>query len=74
MLEDDRHFFPPYYAAPVVDQAVLEANPEVATVINQLAGTIDEATMAGLNAQVDVEGQDPADVARAFLEELGLIE
>jgi len=72
-LEDDLGFFPPYYAAPVVRQKLLDEDPEVADVLNSLAGLIDDQTMADLNAQVDVEGEEPEDVARAFLEEQGLI-
>ncbi len=74
LLEDDRNFFPPYHAAPVVDLEVLEANPGLEDTVNQLAGTIDENEMAMLNYQVDVEGKEPADVARGFLENLGLID
>ena len=72
-LVDDRAFFPPYHAAPVVRQEVLDEWPEVATVIGQLAGRIDEAAMIDLNARVDLEGEATADVARAFLESLGLL-
>ena len=73
ILEDDLGFFPPYYAAPVVRQELLDEDPAVADVLNSLAGLLDDQTMAGLNAQVDVDGEEPEDVARAFLEEQGLI-
>jgi osmoprotectant transport system substrate-binding protein len=72
-LEDDLGFFPPYYAAPLVRQELLDEDPAVADVLNSLAGLLDNETMAGLNAQVDVDGEEPEDVARAFLEEQGLI-
>jgi glycine betaine/choline ABC-type transport system substrate-binding protein len=72
-LEDDLGFFPPYFAAPVVRQELLDEDPAVADVLNSLAGLLDDETMAGLNAQVDVDGEEPEDVARAFLEEQGLI-
>ena len=72
-LEDDLGFFPPYYAAPVVRQELLDEDPALADVLNSLAGSLDDQTMATLNAQVDVEGEEPEDVARAFLEEQGLI-
>jgi glycine betaine/choline ABC-type transport system substrate-binding protein len=72
-LEDDLGFFPPYYAAPLVRQELLDEDPAVADVLNSLAGSLDDQTMADLNAQVDVEGEEPEDVARAFLEEQGLI-
>lgn len=72
-LEDDLGFFPPYFAAPVVRQELLDQDPALADVLNQLAGMIDDETMAGLNLQVDEGGEEPADVARAFLEEQGLV-
>jgi len=72
-LEDDLGFFPPYFAAPVVRQELLDEDPAIGEALNQLAGMIDDATMAGLNLRIDEEGEEPEDVARAFLEEQGLI-
>jgi glycine betaine/choline ABC-type transport system substrate-binding protein len=66
-------FFPPYFAAPVVRQDLLDEDPAVADVLNAMAGMIDDETMADLNAQVDVDGEEPEDVARGFLEEQRLI-
>ena len=73
LLEDDMNYFPPYYAAPVVDTELLEQNPEIADILNQLAGQIDDATMADLNYRVDEGGEDEAAVAQSYLEEQGLI-
>ena len=73
LLEDDMGYFPPYYAAPVVDMELLDANPEIADILNQLSGQIDDATMAELNYEVDENGTEPSEVARTFLEEQGLI-
>ncbi len=73
LLEDDLAFFPPYFAAPVVDGTLLENDPALTEVLNQLSGQIDDATMAGLNRQVDVEGLASIDVARTFLTEAGLL-
>ena len=73
-LEDDLGFFPPYFAAPVVRQELLDEAPEVADILNQLSGMIDDATMAGLNLQVDEGGMEAADVARTYLAEQGIIE
>jgi len=73
LLEDDLGFFPPYYAAPVVSQEILDESPEVADILNQLSGMIDDQTMADLNFQVDDGGMEAIDVARAFLIEQGLI-
>lgn len=72
-LDDDMGFFPPYYAAPLVRQDLLDEDPAVADVLNSMAGLLDDETMAGLNAQVDVDGEEPEDVARGFLQAQGLI-
>lgn len=74
VLEDDKGFFPPYYAAPVVDAELLAEYPEIRDILNQLAGTIDDETMANLNFRVDDGGEEPIDVARSYLEEQGIIE
>jgi glycine betaine/choline ABC-type transport system substrate-binding protein len=68
MLEDDRRFFPPYEAAPVVRQVVLERHPEVARALRALGGTITGERMRELNRLVDVEQRPLREVARAFLE------
>jgi glycine betaine/choline ABC-type transport system substrate-binding protein len=72
-LEDDLGFFPPYFAAPVVRQELLDEDPQLEEIMNQLAGKIDDQTMADLNLQVDEGGEEPRDVAEAFLAEQGLI-
>lgn len=74
ILEDDENFFPPYYPAPIVRQEVLDQNPEIADVLNQLGGAISEDQMAELNYQVDEEGLTTEEVARTFLEEQGIID
>lgn len=66
VLEDDRHYFPPYEAAFVVRDAVWK-RPEVREVLESLAGKIDAATMRKLNAALDKEKRRPEDVAREFL-------
>ncbi len=73
-LEDDMNFFPPYYAAPVVRQELLEASPEVREILNQLSGQIDDQTMGNLNLEVDEEGRNAIDVARDFLVTEGYID
>lgn len=73
VLEDDKQFFPPYHAAPIIRGDVLEKYPELGDLLNQLAGRLDDQKMASLNAQIDVEKREPADVAREFLEQEGLI-
>jgi osmoprotectant transport system permease protein len=67
LLEDDRHAFPPYFAAPVVREAILEAYPELRTVLAPLTDLLDDKTMRALNWQVDGEKKSPRTVAREFL-------
>lgn len=74
VLEDDQQLFPPYQVAPVVRQALLTANPEVATVLDELSPVLTNEVMQGLNYRVSGEGEEPADVAQSFLEEYGLLE
>jgi len=72
-LEDDRRFFPPYEAAPVVREATRTEYPGLAPALGALAGRIDDATMQALNYRVDEQGERAADVARGFLADLGLL-
>jgi osmoprotectant transport system substrate-binding protein len=64
VLEDDRKYFPPYEAAPVVRRAVLEKYPALAAAFDGLAGTLTAETMRRLNLAVDGEHKSPADVVR----------
>ena len=73
VLTDDKSFFPPYYAAPIVRNETLEKHPELKELLNQLGGKIDDDTMTELNYLVDVEGQSVESVAQNFLSEQGLI-
>jgi glycine betaine/choline ABC-type transport system substrate-binding protein len=67
VLEDDRHYFPPYEAAPVIRQAAIQRHPEVAAALAQLAGRLSDADMRRLNAFADVEHRDIATIARDWL-------
>ena len=73
VLEDDLNFFPSYLPSLNVRQEVLDANPALADLFAPVAGALDTETMQSLNAMVDVEGLEPADVAEQFLTENGLI-
>ncbi|MGM0983753.1 MAG: glycine betaine ABC transporter substrate-binding protein [Pseudomonadota bacterium] len=73
VLEDDQGYFPAYALTPVVRQETLEENPELAEQMNDLSALLDDATMAELNAQVDVERENIEDVAQSFLEENELL-
>ena len=59
MLEDDRHYFPPYDAVPVVHAATLLREPRVRTALDRLAGHIREADMRAMNYAVEGEKQRP---------------
>ncbi|MBD3161002.1 MAG: ABC transporter permease subunit [Candidatus Eisenbacteria bacterium] len=68
-LRDDRGFFPPYQAAPVVRLEVLQAHPVLRKVLALPAGRLDDAGMQRLNYEVDGNGRSPRAVAREFLED-----
>ena len=71
VLEDDRRFFPPYYAAPVYRPETANEYPALAEVVELLGGAIDERAMRALNRMVDVERRSAFEVAREFLLEQG---
>ncbi|MBQ7433807.1 MAG: glycine/betaine ABC transporter substrate-binding protein [Lachnospiraceae bacterium] len=66
LLEDDQHVWPPYNIAPIIREEVLEANPDIAEVLNQISAKIDTETITELNAKVDVEKQEYDEVAAEF--------
>ena len=68
-LSDDRAYFPPYQAAPVIRAAMLERHPAVRAALAELGGKISDAEMRRLNALADVEHKDIAEIARAWLAE-----
>ena len=72
VLEDDKHYFPPYEAVPVVRHAALEMHPEVRGALAELGGKISDAEMQKMNYAVDGEHQDIAEVVRKFLREKGI--
>ena len=67
VLEDDRHYFPPYRAATVTRAHTLEAHPDVGRALAELEGKISDAEMRRLNALADVEHKDIAAIAREWL-------
>ena len=71
VLEDDRGYFPPYFAAPLARPAILDEHPELRAIINRLGGRIDDATMRHLNYLVDHEKRTPKEVARKYLASIG---
>ena len=71
-LEDDRHYFPPYEAVPLMRRATIEKHPEAHDAIGALAGKISEDEMRRMNYAVDGEHRDPSDVVREFRKAKGL--
>ncbi|HKJ03795.1 MAG TPA: glycine betaine ABC transporter substrate-binding protein, partial [Longimicrobiales bacterium] len=73
VLDDDRHFFPPYDAAALVSARVARERPDVVAALSELSGLLDEATMRALNRRVEMDGEDVAAVAADALGALGLV-
>jgi glycine betaine/choline ABC-type transport system substrate-binding protein len=67
-LRDDRSYFPPYHAAPIVRADVLEQHPEIGTALDELSGLISDDQMRRLNYLVDVEHRDVPLVVREWLD------
>ena len=72
VLEDDRHYFPPYQAVPVVRRETLVRHPQVQQALNDLGGKISDKDMRRLNYAVDGQHRDVQAVAREFLRSKGL--
>lgn len=72
-LEDDKGLFPPYYLAPVVRMDALAKNPKIADLLVAVGATLDNATMRELNRKVEVDKDEPKDVAKAHLKAKGLL-
>jgi len=72
VLEDDRHYFPPYEAVVVARQEALTRHPEVAAAVAELAGKISDADMRRLNYAVDGEHRDVKALVAEFLRTKGL--
>ncbi len=72
VLEDDKHYFPPYEAVPVVRKQALAEHPELSTALDSLGGKISDQEMRQLNYEVDGKKRDVKEVARDFLRSKGL--
>lgn len=73
VLEDDERYFPRYNLSGVIHQDLYEEYPQIEDLIDPLTERLDNETMANLNARVDTDGEEPADVAWDFLVEEGFI-
>ncbi|WP_028983770.1 glycine betaine ABC transporter substrate-binding protein [Sporolactobacillus terrae] len=73
LLEDDKHFFPPYFVCPVIREDVIKDDPNIKKIINEVSAKLDGAKMQALNAEVDLQKEKYQDVAKKFLVDEGLI-
>ncbi|MEU4707724.1 glycine betaine ABC transporter substrate-binding protein [Nocardia salmonicida] len=74
VLDDDKKFFLPYSGTAVVRGAVLDANPELRELLGTISELLTDDLMRELNGRVDIDGEDPADVAYDWLKSANLIE
>ena len=65
-LQDDRHYFPPYQAVPLVRNESLRRWPQIANALHTLAGKVTADDMRSMNEAVDGQHSDPAEVVREF--------
>ncbi|KOP69038.1 glycine/betaine ABC transporter substrate-binding protein [Bacillus sp. FJAT-18019] len=72
-LQDDKQFFPPYDASPVLRSDLLKEHPEIQDAIAPIIGKLNADTMISLNYQVDIEKKSEREVAIAYLKEQGLL-
>ncbi|HXM62087.1 MAG TPA: glycine betaine ABC transporter substrate-binding protein [Terriglobales bacterium] len=68
VLEDDKHYFPPYEAVPIIRQETLTSHPEVKAALDELAGKISDDDMRQLNYAVDGQHRDVKQLVREFLQ------
>jgi len=73
VLEDDRHYFPPYEAVPIIRKAALLQHPEIGSALDELAGRISDDDMRRLNYAVDGQHRDAKQVVREFMQRKGLV-
>lgn len=71
-LEDDKHYFPPYQAVPLVRDEALARWPQIRSALDALAGKITAVDMRQINEAVDGQHRDPAEVVREFRQKHGL--
>lgn len=67
LLKDDKHFYPPYYVCPVIRKNVIQKDPRVTKILNEVSSKLNSQVMQKLNAKVDIQKQKYQDVARDFL-------
>ena len=72
VLEDDKHYFPPYDAVPIVRPQVFQECPQARAAFDRLGGRITAEDMRKMNYAVDGEKKDATEVVRKFLHDSGL--
>ncbi len=72
MLDDDRHYFPPYEAVPLVREGSLKRWPQIGVAMERLAGKVSDEDMRAMNLAVESEHRDVAEVVREFRTRKGL--
>lgn len=73
VLKDDKGFFPSYALTPVIRTAVFKQNARLGELLNALSATLNDETIAGLNARVDVGRESIEGVSTAFLQQRNLL-
>jgi osmoprotectant transport system substrate-binding protein len=73
VMKDPKSIWPFYYPAPVVRSDVLKKYPKIKGVLNEVSASLDVEKMRKLNAQVDLDQEDPEDVAAEYLEKEGIV-
>jgi osmoprotectant transport system substrate-binding protein len=74
VMKDTKKIFPFYYPAPVVRSDVIKKYPKIEKVLNSVSKELDVETMRELNGKVDLDQEDPEDVAKEFLQKKGLLD
>jgi osmoprotectant transport system substrate-binding protein len=72
VLQDDRHYFPPYEAVPLVREDSVKKHPEIQAAIGRLAGKVSADEVQAMNDAVDAQHRDVGDVVREFRKSKGL--
>lgn len=73
VLEDDKNFYPSYLCGNIVRSEIIEKYPELNNIFEKLTGSISDEDMAHMNYAVETEGKEPREVAKAFLQDAGLL-
>ncbi|MET9829779.1 glycine betaine ABC transporter substrate-binding protein [Streptomyces sp. NPDC006385] len=73
VMDDDRKFFPNYNAAPMINTRTLEKWPAIADILDPISKKLNNSVARDLNAKVDVEGEDPHQVALEWMKEEGFV-